>query len=322
MFHRWRTTISFLVIGFAPFAASSQGPITPRSSSAESSRTYANSTDGLRLQLNTVLDAARQGNAAGVESLIKQMEIPDAGNWFAEAYGSERGPSFAAAYSGDLPRNQGNLDRLLHQLTNDDGEFSIRDVNESPTPGMEERMLDGLQRGTDIFLASWKNRGASPNFRGRPVGYFVFADGSFRLIRAFDIMPLRPASGSGPGVPRGNWSAAPGDAAGNVPLNGPANGPAQPGVRVVSWPTCDYCPSAEYSDEARKRHLEGSVLLQVMVQPDGSATDIQVVKSPDPELSQMAIDGVSRWRFKPALDANGEAVPYKEPVEMTFRLPK
>ena len=302
-----RMPVLILLLGLAALCARSQGPIAPPSAASEFPHAYSASADGLRLELQDVLDVARQRNAAGLESLIRKMALPDAANWFSKAYGSERAAGFASAYGGDLPRNESNLDALLQQLVNDDGEFSVREVNGAPAPGMEEHMLDGLQGGTELFFASWKKRGAAPNFRGRPVGYFVFADGSFRLIRAFDTMPARPAPGSGTAVPRGNWSAAPGAAAGSAP----ANGPVQPGVRAVSWPTCDYCPNAEYSDAARKHHLEGSELLHVMVQPDGSVTDIQVMKSLDPELSQMAIDGVSRWRFKPALDANGEAVPYK-----------
>jgi hypothetical protein len=45
-----------------------------------------------------------------------------------------------------------------------------------------------------------------------------------------------------------------------------------------------------------------------------------VVKSPDGELSKMAIEGVSRWRFKPARRPDGEAVPARMMVEMNFRL--
>jgi len=62
------------------------------------------------------------------------------------------------------------------------------------------------------------------------------------------------------------------------------------------------------------------VLLQITVQPDGSVADPKVVKSPDGELSKMAIDGVSTWRFKPARRPDGEAVPARMMVEMNFRL--
>jgi outer membrane biosynthesis protein TonB len=49
---------------------------------------------------------------------------------------------------------------------------------------------------------------------------------------------------------------------------------------------------------------------------------MQVVKSSDPELTQMAMDGVSRWRFKPARDEDGERVPYRVAIDVSFRLAK
>jgi TonB family protein len=321
-----RISVSFLMLVFFPFCALSQGPIAPNHAPEEPAGTFQNSPDGLRLQLQVIFDVARQRDASRLESLIKQMEIPDATDWFARAYGNERAESFAESYRRDLPRNEMNFQAILQQPANDAGDVATRKVNDAPAPGMEERMLDGLQGGTEVFFASWKKLGASPDFRGRPVGYFVFVDGSFRLIRAFDLMSTRPMIGSGAAVPRGNWSPPPDGAPGNVPASGPTNGPSngavQPAVRIASWPKCDFCPDPEYCKAARKKRLEGSVVLQVTVQPDGSATDLQVIKSPDPELSQMAIDGVSSWRFSPALSTGGEAVPYKLPIEVTFRLLK
>jgi TonB family protein len=128
--------------------------------------------------------------------------------------------------------------------------------------------------------------------------------------------------GSGAAAPRGTWSTTTGPAPNDVPGSGPTNGPVQAGVRIASLPSCDYCPAAEYSAAARKKHLEGTVVLQTIVQPDGSATDMQVVKSSDPELTQMAMDGVSRWRFKPARDEDGERVPYRVAIDVSFRLAK
>jgi TonB family protein len=62
------------------------------------------------------------------------------------------------------------------------------------------------------------------------------------------------------------------------------------------------------------------VVLQVTVKPDGSVTDIQVLKSPDEELSGMATVTVRGWRLNPARRADGEPVTLKFPIEVTFRL--
>jgi TonB family protein len=315
-----RISVPILILFYSPLFAQPQGPITPPPASAETLRAYQNSPDALRLQLQDILDVARQGNASGLQSLIRQMEIPNSGDWFGKAYGNERAGSYAQAYESDLQRNGSNFEGLLRQLAGQDGDFLARKVNDAPAPGMEERMLDGLQSGTPVYFASWKRRGSSPDARGNPVGYFVFVDGNFRLIRAFDLLPNRPMIGSASSAPRGNWSTGSGNSADNAPADRPRNGPLQLGVQVASMPKCNYCPPAEYSEIARKNHLRGSVLLQVIVQPDGSATDIQTTNTPDLELSRLATEDVSRWRFQPALDAAGNAVAYRLAVEVTFRL--
>jgi protein TonB len=73
---------------------------------------------------------------------------------------------------------------------------------------------------------------------------------------------------------------------------------------------------------ARTKRLEGTVVLQVIIQADGGVTNIEVMKSPDAELTQMAIDGVSKWHMNPARLAGGDPVPVRVPIEVTFRLLK
>jgi TonB family protein len=87
-----------------------------------------------------------------------------------------------------------------------------------------------------------------------------------------------------------------------------------------SPPTCKYCPSPEYSKEARKKKYEGVVVLFVVVSTEGKATNIQVVKSQGLGLDEKAVEAVRKWRFKPAT-FQGKPVPMKVPVEITFRLP-
>jgi TonB family protein len=54
-----------------------------------------------------------------------------------------------------------------------------------------------------------------------------------------------------------------------------------------------------YPEVARRARVEGAVILQVVVERDGSITQIEVVRS-QPLFDQAAIDAVSRWRYKPA----------------------
>ncbi len=110
------------------------------------------------------------------------------------------------------------------------------------------------------------------------------------------------------------------DASENPPASGNGTGANRPGTSGVGYPSCIYCPDPAYTKEARKKRIQGTVVLQVTVQPDGHATDIKIVKSLDAGLAQNAVDAVSRWRFNPARRADGEAVPVIVPIEITFRI--
>jgi protein TonB len=94
----------------------------------------------------------------------------------------------------------------------------------------------------------------------------------------------------------------------------------RPGANGVGYPTCDYCPDAKYSEEARKAKFQGVVVLQVIVSRDGRATNIQVVKGPGLGLEEQAIAAVQTWRFKPALGPNHLPVATEIDVEVNFRL--
>ena len=93
-----------------------------------------------------------------------------------------------------------------------------------------------------------------------------------------------------------------------------------PGKGGVGYPSCLYCPEPQYSEEARKAKFNGSVILQVTIQPDGHATDIQVVKGAGFGLDEKAIEAVRTWRFKPAIGPNGVPVATITTLPVLFRL--
>ena len=75
----------------------------------------------------------------------------------------------------------------------------------------------------------------------------------------------------------------------------------------------------EYSDEARRAKLSGSVLLSVVVDENGIPRNIRIVRSLGLGLDQRAIDAVTRWRFRPGL-RHGKPVAVQAAVEVIFRL--
>jgi periplasmic protein TonB len=126
-------------------------------------------------------------------------------------------------------------------------------------------------------------------------------------------------SGIGDGTGTGNGNGD-GGGLGDGHGGGTGGGYYHPGTGGVGYPTCEYCPQPKYSEEARKAKYQGTVVLQAVIQPDGHATDIQVVKGPGLGLDDKAVEAVKQWRFKPAIGPNGKPVPVVVPIEVTFRL--
>jgi TonB family protein len=56
----------------------------------------------------------------------------------------------------------------------------------------------------------------------------------------------------------------------------------------------------EYSDEAYTAKREGTVVLSLVVQKDGTATDVRAVRSLGLGLDEKAVAAVKNWRFRPA----------------------
>jgi TonB family protein len=87
----------------------------------------------------------------------------------------------------------------------------------------------------------------------------------------------------------------------------------------VSAPVPIFKPEPEYSEEARKAKFQGTVLLAIVVDVDGRARDIRVIRPLGMGLDEKAIEAVSRWRFKPGYK-DGRPVPVQAAVEVNFRL--
>lgn len=107
--------------------------------------------------------------------------------------------------------------------------------------------------------------------------------------------------------------------------NGPGFGPYDqgnvfwPGKGGVTAPRPIYDPDPEYSDAARKAKYQGSVLLWLVVGPNGRPRNLRVQRSLGMGLDEKALEAVSQWRFQPAT-LNGQPVAVQINVEVSFRL--
>jgi protein TonB len=133
--------------------------------------------------------------------------------------------------------------------------------------------------------------------------------------------PLSNGMGSGGGIGNGTGGGiGPGNGAGYGPGNGGGfgggafkvgGGVSQPSVLVKVDP--------EYSEEARKAKYSGTVLLQLIVDVDGKAKQVRVVKGVGLGLDERAVEAVMKWKFAPG-KKNGQPVPVYATVEVNFRL--
>ncbi len=132
-----------------------------------------------------------------------------------------------------------------------------------------------------------------------------------------------PSNGTGSGGGIGSGSGG-GVGSGRGPGVGPGWGGGIGGgaYRVgggVSAPRALYAPDPEYSEEARKAKYQGTVVLWVVVGPDGRPHEIRVQRALGMGLDEKAIEAVRQWKFEPARK-DGQAVAVQINVEVNFRL--
>ncbi len=129
--------------------------------------------------------------------------------------------------------------------------------------------------------------------------------------------------GGGGGIGTGEYGGIGSGAGGGLGPGeggGTGGGMFRAGVNGVGQPACIYCPSPEYSDEARKVKYMGSVLLEVTVTEDGRVLDPKVITGPGFGLEEKAMTQVRNWKLKPALGPNGKPVRCRATIEVVFRL--
>ncbi len=76
----------------------------------------------------------------------------------------------------------------------------------------------------------------------------------------------------------------------------------------------------EYSPEARAEHIQGNVILQLVVNEQGRAADISVISPLGFGLDEQAQTAVAKWEFAPGMKV-GRPVKILATVEVNFRFP-
>jgi TonB family protein len=137
--------------------------------------------------------------------------------------------------------------------------------------------------------------------------------------------PPAPAASEGPGNGGGTGSGqgtgmgeGRGAGIGDGEGGGTGGGPYRPGSGITP-PGLLREVKPQYTEEARRRGIEGDVVLEIVVRADGSVGPITLLQRLGSGLDQRAVDAVRQWRFSPA-KRHGTPVDVLVEVAVEFKL--
>jgi TonB family protein len=133
------------------------------------------------------------------------------------------------------------------------------------------------------------------------------------------------AESHGPGRDGGAGTGAgtglgPGDGSGLGPGSGggTGGGPFRPGSGIEA-PRLLREVKADYTEDARRRGLEGEVVLEIIVTRNGTVGDVKILRRLGAGLDERATQAVRQWRFAPAT-RKGTPVDVVVEVSVEFKL--
>ena len=204
--------------------------------------------------------------------------------------------------------------------------------------------------GGGVHADSPASRGELPRFAAKQ-----FVPPVVKLDNATPILPVEPTLIGDPNIKPvalnlPNWgdpngvlgklSGGPGtgggigtgDGTGVGPGKGGGHGPGENGgegggsvgylgggMGSITQPSLLSKTEPEYSEEARKARLQGTVRLRIEVDTHGLAQNIAVINSLGLGLDERALEAVQKWRFLPG-KVNGKTATVVAYVEVNFRL--
>ena len=155
----------------------------------------------------------------------------------------------------------------------------------------------------------------------------TMATGVQELPGAISSLPTMPTPSQGSGTGNGAGTGVGtgvgpgrGSGLGEGEGGGTGGGYYRPGNGVTS-PRLLQEVKPGYTGEAMRAKIQGVVLMEAVVMPDGTIGTVHITRSLDPTfgLDQEAIRTVRKWRFAPGTRF-GQPVPVLVEIEMTFTL--
>jgi len=89
---------------------------------------------------------------------------------------------------------------------------------------------------------------------------------------------------------------------------------------IVAPPLVLDHPNPAYTNEARRRGIEGNVIVQAQFDADGNVKVLRIVRGLGYGLDENALAALQNWIFAPAVK-NGQRVSVIAEIEIPFRMP-
>jgi protein TonB len=201
------------------------------------------------------------------------------------------------------------------------GNHSVEPVRKAELPGKEKITVPAVKPPS----MEMKKDEPPPPVQELNIPAETIASANLAIPGALEGAPPSPSLGSGSGggagtgtgtgIGRGSGSGL-GDGSGG----GTGGGVFRPG-NGVETPKLLREVKPQYTAQAMRAKIQGQVLLECVVMPDGSVNNIKVVRSLDSSfgLDQEAIKAARQWQFAPGTRF-GQPVPVLVTIEIAFTL--
>jgi len=175
-----------------------------------------------------------------------------------------------------------------------------------PELGILERLIRNVPKGRAVVL---------------PISDATRGHGSHTIAALWGNYLADLLQQSGGLLPGTSWtappSAQPRPAGASAPMASPT------GVYTVgngvSAPRKLFGTEPSYTDSARQRKIQGTVVVQAIIGPDGLVQNVRVTKALEPSLDESAVNTIKSWRFEPGTK-DGKPVAVAVYIESNFRL--
>jgi len=282
---------------FAPAAGARKSgrqsrPATTREATAVPPLTFADNAGGLKQLATDILKAQEKGDPARAQQLLDSLVLPDIRAWYSENFTDAAVRRAAPAYEASRARLPAQLAEVFLAAHQEGflGVDAVRYDDEESACSSPPVFSAMIFRRTRVPLYELHFTHGNQFKR---LFAFAYVDGAFRLLVLPDFSaPVGPGSGKSVG-----------------PVH---QGGAVASARLV----CKVNPY--YPQEARRRHVSGTVRLHTVIGKDGGVKQLELLSGHD-LLAAAAKAAVSQWRYRPTL-LEGEPVEVDTIIDVIFSL--